>query len=220
MLKWIYKNRTALLIGLIPSIICGIVFWYIGLQKVDIKYKVNTFTIGSSSIINTTLKEVLENRELSATNVTIINKGNVALNGTSMLKKAPLTVQVDKKYKLIDVYKYEKETTSSLDYSLNIEQNKVIILFDVLNPNDKITLTVLHTGVTDKDIFVSGKWENYTGIKKIDDEKTDLYNLLFLTILVCSLVSSITMKKLLRREYDKEFEYIYGHIFKRANGEN
>ena len=187
-MNFLLQHKNEIIVGIICSLIVGLIFYFLSLQRVNMKYSLTTLPIASvrqqGNIIYN--NDHLDN--LSITLVTIINDGNKALNGKQMLKKTPFTVYLNQGYKILGVYKREKNTTKSLDYNFDVNGNKIIINFDIFNPSDSLGFTVIHTGVSNDDITLTGKWENYNGLKQIERTRNFIVPYILIVILIIALL--------------------------------
>lgn len=217
----IKEDKVSIIITSIISILITIVFGYyfmiMGQQKIDIRY-----TLFTVPIANTWNNDSLQYNDatinnMSLTIITITNKGNKALNGRTMLKKAPLTVRLDNGYKILDIYKQDRKTSTSLDYSLVADNNNITIPFEVLNPNDTLRFSIIHNGYSNDNFSITGNWENGNGLKNdtITIEEIEKRNIYFgitaFIILIVTLVTFIYIS--VKLNYETNFREI---IFKFA----
>lgn len=165
MISFLKKHKNEFIVGIICSLIVSAIFYILSLQKVDMRYTLLTLPIANTWNDNNLQYNNTKINNLSLTIVTITNKGNKALNGNTMLKKTPLTVSLDKNFKILDIYNQDRKTSTSLDYSLVTDNNSIAIPFEVINPNDTLKFSVIHTGYSNDDFSVTGNWENGNGIK-------------------------------------------------------
>lgn len=168
LLELMKNNYIKILWFIFTTIVAFIVGCYSNVfvqQKVDMRYTLLTLPIANTWNNNSLQYNDTTINNMSLTIVTITNKGNKALNGDTMLKKTPLTVRLDDGYKILDIYKQDRKTSTSLDYSLVVDNNNITIPFEVLNPNDTLRFSIIHTGYSNEEFYVTGNWENGNGLK-------------------------------------------------------
>lgn len=214
MINFLKKHKNEFIVGIICSSIVSAIFYILSLQKVDMHYTLLTLPIANTWNDNNLQYNNTKINNLSLTIVTITNKGNKALNGNTMLKKTPLTVSLDKNFKILDIYNQDRKTSTSLDYSLVADNNSIAIPFEVINPNDTLRFSIIHTGYSNDDFSVTGNWENGNGIKQINDINKGLffYQFLFLFTLLffaTFIIHLFQFNKKTINKYQDAFNEIY-----------
>lgn len=84
--------------------------------------------------------------QLSKTNVILWNAGSETVEGSAIVEKSPICITFDKKTRILRsqiVRVTRKVNNASLNY-IDGEANKVIVLFDYLDPKDGINIELLH----------------------------------------------------------------------------
>ena len=217
MIKFIKLHKNEFIVGIACSLLVSVFFYIAGMQKIDIQYSINTYPIASSSIGKKIKFHEDEYNNISVTNITVTNKGNIALNGKTMLKKAPLQINIDKNFQIIEAYKQDRQTTKNVDYSLVISQNCITIPFETINPKNKISFSVIHTGYTNDDIYLSGEWENYNGITRNNPIKFGLTIIIVLSLLLLVAIVYIIVSDKKNKKYLDWIEHQLDIILEEAS---
>lgn len=139
------SKTGAFIIG-ISAILVGSYQFYI--NKPILEYTANTSNIISSNNKND-FKVIVKSKEyedLFQTDVTLLNSGEQALAGSDVSKVGhdPIRVVVPKDAGMTHYTVDNNQTSPSVTVHLEQLQNDILILFDFLNPDNRITVTILH----------------------------------------------------------------------------
>lgn len=191
MLKFIKQHKPELIIGaifLFLGIIGSAIFFWLGLEKVDLYYEINSIPVISKNQktfkpLNNKLKiDYAGNKvdNLTITEVRFFNKGKKGLKGEDISTNIPIKFKLDKKYKILDYVIDNNLTSKESNFILIPDNNEIKVTFNYMNTNNILTFRLLHTGFPSSEITFEGKGLGFKNIKNYKEQK--IINSLFLLI--------------------------------------
>lgn len=139
------------------------------INKPILKYEAEHTNIVSSRNINdlkVTVKEK-EYKDLYLTSMTLLNTGSQALDGDNVSKIGhdPIRIVIPPDARLVSYLVDNKDTSKSVTVKLVPYQDSLIIDFDYLNPDNQITVLLLHEKDSD-DFKIVGSAVNVNSITR------------------------------------------------------
>lgn len=164
--NFLTSKTGAFIIG-ISAILVGTYQFYI--NKPILKYEAEHTNIVSSRNINdlkVTVKEK-EYKDLYLTSMTLLNTGSQALDGDNVSKIGhdPIRIVIPPDARLVSYLVDNKDTSKSVTVKLVPYQDSLIIDFDYLNPDNQITVLLLHEKDSD-DFKIVGSAVNVNSITR------------------------------------------------------
>lgn len=151
--------------GIILTIFFGIlsyVFYRKGIKKKKLLITSNSTVLVSEDLSNYNGLQISYNNEevktLTSTTITIRNIGNDVIESTDITPSDPIVILTSNKFLSINGEEYKvassnKKVTTSLQ---KINDSKLQLSFDFLNPKNELSITLLHNG----NIHVNGDLKN------------------------------------------------------------
>lgn len=151
--------------GIILTIFFGIlsyVFYRKGIKKKKLLITSNSTILVSEDLSNYNGLQISYNNEevktLTSTSITIRNIGNDVIENTDITPSDPIVITTTNKFLSINGEEYKvtssnKKITTSLQ---KIDDSKLQLSFDFLNPKNELSITLLHNG----NILVNGDLKN------------------------------------------------------------
>ena len=183
-------NSSALwgIIGLIGGFIISFTFYKLSTKKPKIVCLIDSNIISEQCLDITDNLDIAylkkHNKKLIKTIIKISLSNNIIVNKNDFGKATPFCIKVKGKFFVNDInsiIKYNSNPNNLLE--LKIKNNSTILLgFDYLTKEDKITLVLLHTGA----LKVEGKLKNGTVINVDSFERTS--NILDIVIGCCGMI--------------------------------
>lgn len=166
MWNFLTSKTGAFIIG-VSAILVGTYQFYI--NKPILKYEAEHTNIVSSRNINdlkVTVKEK-EYKDLYLTSMTLLNTGSQALDGDNVSKIGhdPIRIVIPPDARLVSYLVDNKDTSKSVTVKLVPYQDSLIIDFDYLNPDNQITVLLLHEKDSD-DFKIVGSAVNVNSITR------------------------------------------------------
>ena len=156
MLKILMQNpavQAVLAICTITGTIFGIWGFAISRRRKEISYAVESFVLvkkNKSTIPK--MKLLFDNRQvesLTATNITLWNSGNDAIQRGDIVKDKPLILSAPDTVEILDVQVMKQNEESNL-FSVEMVDGTPTIDFDYMNKKEGAVLQVYHTGPADE----------------------------------------------------------------------
>lgn len=224
MKNFFQENKSTIIITILSIIVAFILGIYtpdILNDKVNLQYSIKSVPIASIQDNNYQDKsqkyiEYNNNKveRITSTSISIFNNGNKALDGNIISQVMPIQAVLNKNYKILNVFIDENNTSSAPNFSLKIINNKVIPKFKYMNKGDKITFTILHTGISDNDIEIKGNWKDFNGIKKY---KPFIEIPLIFQSIFSGLIFYAILELLIKKKFKKEINSIKTDIESYSN---
>lgn len=141
-----FTSKTGAFIIGVAAIAVGTYQFYI--NKPILEYETehtNIVSSGNISDLKVTVKEK-EYKDMYLTTVTLKNTGSQALDGDDVSKIGhdPIRVQVPDDAHLVSYHIDNKQTSKAVTATLKPYEKDIIIGFDYLNPDNQITVSLLH----------------------------------------------------------------------------
>lgn len=142
--------------------ILSYVFYRKGIKKKKILITSNSTVLVSEDLSNYTGLQISYNNEevktLTSTTITIRNIGNDVIENTDITPSDPIIISTSNKFLSTNGEEYKvvssnKKVTTSLQ---KLDDSKLQLSFDFLNPKNELSITILHNG----DIVVNGDLKN------------------------------------------------------------
>lgn len=162
--------------GIILTIFFGIlsyVFYRKGIKKKKILVTSDSTILVSEDLSNYNGLKISYNNEevktLTSTTITVRNIGNDIIEASDIAPSDPIIITTTNKFLSINSDEYKinssnKKITTSLQ---KIDDSKLQLTFDFLNPKNELSITLLHNG----DIFVNGDLKNGNVDKVSNNDK-------------------------------------------------
>lgn len=162
--------------GIILTIFFGIlsyVFYRKGIKKKKLLITSNSTILISEDLSNYNGLKISYNNEevktLTSTSITIRNIGNDVIEDTDITPSDPIIITTTNKFLSTDSDEYQvissnKKVSTSLQ---KINDSKLQLSFDFLNPKNELSVTLLHNG----DIFIDGDLKNGSVDKVSSNDK-------------------------------------------------
>ena len=154
-----YMNIVSFVLAII-SIALAYVFYRKSKKRLQLGYRRYKYTVlDDNSKAFKGLSISYENEPLysfSITEFVISNLGNVSINKSDIAPSNPIIIHPPEGKKILDhtiVFESNKDNNISIR---TIEDNKVCIEFDFLNPEDKFSVRLIHTGNAEDNLPVTG----------------------------------------------------------------
>ena len=162
-----FTSKTGAFIIGVSAIVIGMYQFYI--SKPILKYEAEHTNIVSSADV-TDVKVTVQEKEyknMYLTTLTLINTGSQALDGDDVSKIGhdPIRIIVPKDARLAAYNINKKQTSSAVAASLEPYKDDIIIGFDYLNPDNQITVSLLHEKYSD-DFKIVGSAVNVNTISR------------------------------------------------------
>lgn len=151
--------------GIVLTIFFGVlsyVFYRKGIKKKKLLITSNSTILVSEDLSNYNGLQISYNNEevktLTSTSITIRNIGNDVIEISDITPSDPIVITTTNKFLSINGEEYKvtssnKKITTSLQ---KIDDSKLQLSFDFLNPQNELSITLLHNG----NIFVNGDLKN------------------------------------------------------------
>ena len=141
-----FTSKTGAFIIGVGAIVIGMYQFYI--SKPILKYEAEHTNIVSSTDV-TDLKVTVREKEykdMYLTTLTLMNTGSQALDGDDVSKVGhdPIRIAVPKDARLVSYNINKKQTSPAVAASLEPYDGDILIRFDYLNPDNQITVSLLH----------------------------------------------------------------------------
>lgn len=141
-----FTSKTGAFIIGVGAIVIGMYQFYI--SKPILKYEAEHTNIVSSTDV-TDLKVTVREKEykdMYLTTLTLMNTGSQALDGDDVSKVGhdPIRIVVPKDARLVSYNINKKQTSPAVAASLEPYDGDILIRFDYLNPDNQITVSLLH----------------------------------------------------------------------------
>ncbi|OGM55763.1 hypothetical protein A3E46_02470 [Candidatus Woesebacteria bacterium RIFCSPHIGHO2_12_FULL_46_16] len=161
----------------------------------------NTLVEDYSSTL-TGLSVIYKKREvqnLTISKLAFWNKGSVTIDGKDLKTVNPLKIGPTGETQILDLAVVKTNNESS-NFSIKKMGNSRLICFDYLNPNDGAVFQIIHTGISSKDVEISGKIRGCTNIKHVRKVSNPslisiIYNLAVVSLGIVVLISAISQRK-------------------------
>lgn len=151
---------AGLIFGII-GIILAIVFYFKGKKSKKPYYLMKSFNIISDNFGNRIEDiEILfkgqKIKDLTVTKIVIWNSGNETINKSDIPETTKFGIGAKEEIKIYDIEIIENTDTANNITLINHEQ-KYLIDFDFIDPNQGIIIKVTHSGKSSEDIIVDGR---------------------------------------------------------------
>jgi len=162
-----FTSKTGAFIIGVGAIVIGMYQFYI--SKPILKYEAEHTNIVSSTDV-TDLKVTVREKEykdMYLTTLTLMNTGSQALDGDDVSKVGhdPIRIVVPKDARLVSYNINKKQTSPAVAASLEPYDGDILIRFDYLNPDNQITVSLLHEKNSD-DFKIVGSAVNVNTISR------------------------------------------------------
>nr|DAZ72511.1 MAG TPA: hypothetical protein [Caudoviricetes sp.] len=156
-----WYNLISLLLAIV-SIITGIFFYYKSKRIKQPTYAIKTSKLITEKIGCISNMDILYSgnkiNNLSITKIALWNAGKDTINKEDIASSAPLTVQINPKYRILDCsIIYQKDERNNFDIEISKDKTNVLINFEYFDYEEGIVLQIFHTGNTSDDISIEGK---------------------------------------------------------------
>lgn len=115
--------------------------------------------------------------QLSRSNVAYWNAGGVAIRATDEIPKAPLTLTVQHGYQLLDIILLQNtDEDNNFTVHHHSDDTFATITFDYLAARHGVVMLVIHTGLTDDDIDMSGNFIDAARLERLSLADRDVFD--------------------------------------------
>lgn len=215
-MNWFKTHQSDILIAIISGAFFFALSWWLFQEKVDLFYEIHSIPVitknqKSFKPLNNKLKIDYSGTKvdnLTITEVKFFNNGKKALRGDDVSPKIPIIFKIDKQYRILDYVIDNDKTSSESDFLIIPSQNNGLkISFKYINPDNKLTFRVLHTGFPTSRKSFNGKGLGFTQIRDYSTYKTFhdklwkyiLEGLLIITYILVGLKFSKKMRERLKK---------------------
>lgn len=163
-IEWLASNPWLIITGFIITLISLLlaIIFYIKSKKVKLLcYAIRSQNIVRDLVSRIDLLEMLYDgkriENLTATKIAFWNAGNDIIDKNDIVNNCPLTVNVEKGYKILDVKTFNNDKGNQFSIKLSDDRSHIDISFEYLAKNEGEIIQLLHTGKSEQDIKIDGR---------------------------------------------------------------
>ena len=179
----VFYNILATLLGVL-GILLSVYFYRKSKKNKAPTYIVRTINLMTKKVKNISTLQVLYSGEnvgnLSVTKVALWNAGKETVDQSDVAKISPMKIGINPEYKILDAsILFQKNKSNNFRIELSTDRKYIFIHFDYFDYQEGIVVQIFHTGNESKDVFISGSLKSVECIKRLEESKFPLINLLF-----------------------------------------
>ncbi len=159
------------LLFFVIGVIITILLFFIGSRERKPTYAIKSFNIVESfSNIVKSMKMLYEDEQienLTVTKIAILNRGRKSIRREDVSTSEPIQIHISEGYKILDA-KFISiiEKANQFNIRLTKDRSHFIVDFEYMDKDQGVVIQMFHTGLSDEDIEISGKFKEAKPFKR------------------------------------------------------